>query len=121
MSKKIETYNLNGRFAFLRGVVAFLLIAFVLAKPVQALILELSEDKTELSSVDSDQDENEQEDSEEDTEDSEEEEEFDKNNASLFIEYFETSKSNENFWSHNEYRSKFKLGVIVPPPEGVLC
>ena len=102
----------------MRITLVLVLITLVLTKPILSIAFENSEDKMELSSVDSDQEE-----------DSEEEESKEKDSKKDKIEEAETSNLHctsltslllkSDVDHHQKYTSEFKLGIILPPPEQV--
>lgn len=120
----IDKYNINllSRVSPVwRIAMVLVLIAIVLAEPVLSVVLENSDNKTELSSIDSDQED--QEDSEEEDSEEEDSEEKDKVEKSLIATPQLASLAFLSRISDIDHQPKhssdFRIGIILPPPEQV--
>lgn len=114
MNHEHQTNLLTRLFSVWRIAVALVLIALVVTKPVISLVLDNLENKTELSSIDSDQ--------EEDQEDSEEEGSEEDQVENLFIappqfETFSSSSRINKIDYQQKHSSDYRIGIVVPPPE----
>lgn len=119
MKSKSETYQPNKVFFFLRSLIALLLIAFVLAKPIRAIVIEFTQDKTELAMDNSEQEESEQQDSEEEDseEDVEKEDKIQETYSASLDGLSSVSRIKSKIIFIQDHSCDFKPGIVVPPPE----
>lgn len=106
-----------------RSFLAVILIGFVLAKPIYALSITVSEDNTEISALDAENENSEEEDSQEeksesDTEEEELEEDKMQDNSSLaFVHSKPLNNSAKLGEIQKHHLSDFYHAIILPPPE----
>ncbi|MDX2360360.1 MAG: hypothetical protein QNK23_06115 [Crocinitomicaceae bacterium] len=114
-----RTYNFNSKL-LLRSAMAFLLICFVLSKPLYAFTQTFSEDQAKYSCADTDERETDEKESDEKETEKEDLEEDDEKEDKLSLNHWnELSASSQNQVAIIEqlHASEFHLGVALPPPE----
>ena len=119
MEKKI-TYQPSVMTMFLRYGISVLLVAFVLFKPVDTLVLTLSGESIAMNSnelEDMESEDSQEEDTEETDTESEEEEMFQESYSLDLFDHVWWQDRRQNFDLPRQYASSVGDGVISPPPE----
>jgi len=105
-----------------RSLLAVILIGFVLARPIYTLSITVSEDNTELNTLDAENENSEEEDSQEeesknDTEEELEEDKMHDKSFLAFIHSYPLSNRATMGEIQKNHESDFYHAIILPPPE----